>query len=189
LIALSRTDPQQFGTIFERHFDTIHRYLSRRIGASLADELAAQTFVEAFASRGRFDRRYRDAQPWLFGIATNLLRRHHRLERRQLQAYARQGVDPISTPDVDAILSRVDADTIQTHLASALAELKRPDRDALLLYAWADLSYQEIAVALNVPVGTVRSRIHRARRITRSHLDLPEDQPVRPRIQPAPTEV
>jgi RNA polymerase sigma-70 factor (ECF subfamily) len=140
----------------------------------LADDLAAQTFTEAFAQRARYDARWPDARPWLYGIATNLLRRHHRLERRQLRAFAREGVDPVVETDLDAILNRVDARSARARLAAALAALRPPDRDALLLYAWEDLSYQDIAHALGVPLGTVRSRIHRARRITRAQLGLPQ---------------
>lgn len=145
------------------------------MGASLADDLAAQTFTEAFARRNRYDSRWPEARPWLYGIATNLLRRHNRRERRQLQAYAREGIDPIVETDLEAILDRVDAHSARARLAGALAALKPPDRDALLLYAWADLSYAEIALALGVPVGTVRSRIHRARSITRARLGLPDE--------------
>jgi RNA polymerase sigma-70 factor (ECF subfamily) len=107
----------------------------------------------------------------LFGIATNLVRHHVRGERRRLIAYARTGVDPVFQPDMDAVDSRVDAGALGPRLALGLASLRAAERDVLLLYAWADLGYEEIAQALSIPVGTVRSRLHRARRRVRELLE------------------
>jgi RNA polymerase sigma-70 factor (ECF subfamily) len=164
VIAASLTHEARFGEVFERHFAAIDRYLARRIGAALADDLAAETFVVAFRSRARFDpAASSDARPWLYGIAANLLRRHWRTERRRLRAYARTGVDPILELDTDAIERRIDAAAFGPALAGALASLSVSDREILLLFAWAELGYDEIAEALGVPVGTVRSRLSRAR--------------------------
>jgi RNA polymerase sigma-70 factor (ECF subfamily) len=69
-IASSLEKPADFGVIFERHFDAIHRYVSRRLGAGLADDIAATVFSEAFAQRARFLSDVGDARPWLYGIAT-----------------------------------------------------------------------------------------------------------------------
>ncbi|MBD0348998.1 MAG: RNA polymerase sigma factor [Thermoleophilia bacterium] len=153
-ILASRRDAPAFAVLFERHFDAIHGYLRRRVGTDVADELAAETFVQAFASRGRYDRRRPDALPWLYGIAHNLLRHHYRTEERVLRAYARYGVDS-SSADANAYSDR--------DVAAALAELPVHERDVLLLFVWAELSYDEIAVALGLPVGTVRSRLSRGR--------------------------
>ena len=172
LMRRSATDPQLFVGIFERHFAAIHRYLNRRVGPVLADDLAAQTFTEAFARRACYDANWPVALPWLYGIASNLLRRHHRTERRQLRAYSRLGVDPIAD-DLSPLLDRIDAQVSGPRLAEALAKLNARDRDVLLLFAWADLSYREIAFALDIPTGTVRSRLHRARRAMRERLGLP----------------
>ena len=162
VIASSVGEPERFGEIFDRHYGEIHRYLGRRVGAGLADELAAAAFVVAFRSRGRYDVGAGDARPWLFGIAANLARRHWRTERRRLRAYARTGVDPVfdELADVDR---RLDAGAMGPELARALAALRRHEREVLLLYAWADLSYSEISAALGVRDGTVRSRLSRAR--------------------------
>jgi RNA polymerase sigma-70 factor (ECF subfamily) len=170
LIQASRDDPRQFGLIFDCHFDTIYRYLARRVGAPLADDLAAQTFTEAFAHRARYDPTRSSALPWLHGIAANLLRRHQRTEQRQLRAYARTGIDPVLESDLERVVERVDAYHAGPAIAAALAALKRGDRDVLLLYAWADLAYEDIAYALAIPVGTVRSRLNRARRQMRELL-------------------
>ncbi len=183
LMQRSATDPRQFAPIFERHFTTIHRYLYRRVGAPLADDLTSQTFTEAFARRQRYDVEWPVALPWLYGIASNLLRRHHRQEQRQLRAYARLGTDPLSPDELSPLLDRLDAAVSGPRLAGALASLNRTDRDVLLLYAWADLSYREIGFALDVPIGTVRSRLNRARRKMRERLGLSDpDAGVDPRL-------
>lgn len=154
--------------VFERHYGPIHRYVCRRLGASAADDVTAETFVVAFRRRAFYDPAQADARPWLFGIAANLIRHHHRAERRQLRAYARMPFErDIAEDDIDA---RIDDRTRGAIVARALAELREGDREILLLHAWADLSYEQIARALNVPVGTVRSRLSRARRRIRELL-------------------
>jgi RNA polymerase sigma factor (sigma-70 family) len=162
LIAGSAESPADFAAIFDRHFDAVFGYLQRRIGRDLAEELAAETFLVAFDHRRRFDPSQGGARPWLLGIATNLLRHHARREVRELRAYARSATDPVLDA-FDGIEERLDASGERRRLIEGLAELSGPERDALLLAAWADLSYAEIATALEVPVGTVRSRLSRAR--------------------------
>lgn len=164
IISISAADPDRFGEIFDRHFPAIHRYVHRRVGRGLADDLASETFWVAFNGRSRFDPTRDDAAPWLYGIAANLLRDHHRSERRRLLAYAKTGVDPILDGGFDAVDARLDADAGWPAVARALARLTPDDRETLLLYAWADLTYREIGEALSVPIGTVRSRLSRARR-------------------------
>jgi RNA polymerase sigma factor (sigma-70 family) len=158
-IAGSQRDPEAFVTVFERHFGAVHRYLRRRLGAEVADELANETFAAAFDARRRYDGSA-DARPWLYGIASNLLRRHLRTEERRLWAYTRAAGSSANAepPSGDALV------------AEAIAALSPEDRETLLLYAWADLSYEEIAQALELPVGTVRSRLNRARTRTRELL-------------------
>jgi RNA polymerase sigma factor (sigma-70 family) len=172
-ISASLTTPDAFGPVFDRHIDSIHAYLQRRVGRDLADELSAQTFLVAFDRRERYDLTRPDARPWLFGIATNLLRRHHRDELRQLRAYARSAVDPVLDPFA-GIEERVDASNMRRELVDALARTPAKELDALLLLAWADLSYTEIGEALGIPIGTVRSRLSRAR--SRIRELLPGDQ-------------
>jgi RNA polymerase sigma-70 factor (ECF subfamily) len=160
-----------FAALFDRHAAAVHRYLARRVGRVIADDLLAQTFLVAFERRTRYDRSRPDARPWLYGIATNLLRRHHRDEVRQYQAWARTGVDPVLVEcPADRIADRVDADARSAPLAAALAALRPADREVLLLFAWGELSYAEIADALGIPVGTVRSRLSRARAAVRTAL-------------------
>jgi RNA polymerase sigma factor (sigma-70 family) len=167
------SEPRAFEPIFDRHFSAVHTYLHRRAGRDLADELAAETFALAFERRASC-RGTGSALPWLYGIATNLLRRRWRTERRQLRAYGRSGVDPwVAYEDEPA--ARVDASSVGARLAHALAAMRPRERDALLLYALADLSYEEIAFALEVPVGTVRTWLHRAREVGRRELAAQTD--------------
>lgn len=169
-LAASLGDPLQFEVVFKRHFDVVHRYLARRVGDDVADDLVAQVFAEAFAGRHRFDVVRPSAAPWLFGIATNLLRRHRRREIGLWRRYAAIGVDPLG------VVSHQPEVAGNSVLAGALARLTRGDRDALLLFAWADLDYAAISVALGIPIGTVRSRIHRARRQLREALRAADDE-------------
>ena len=162
VIRSSLAEPDVFVTLFERHFDSIHGYLARRAGPDSGSDLASEVFVTAFARRSRYDLSRPDAMPWLYGIAANLLHRQRRNETRQLRAYARTGIDPASTNDP--------AERPDPALAAALGKLKPADRETLLLFAWADLNYDQIAEALRVPVGTVRSRLNRARRQLRTAL-------------------
>jgi len=171
VISASATAPAEFAAVFDRHFGAIHGYLQRRLGRDLADELASQTFLVAFDSRSRYDHSRADARPWLFGIATNVAHRHHRQEQRQLRAYERNAVDPILDP-FDGVEERADASNLRRRLVGALAGLPGEERDTLLLYAWAELSYPEIADALGIPVGTVRSRLSRARARLREPLGI-----------------
>ena len=163
VIAASVTDAARFGEIFDRHFADIDRYLARRVGSTLADDLAAETFVVAFRSRARYDLTAGDARPWLFGISANLVRRHWRTERRRLRAYARSGVDPVAPPETEAIDRRVDANSTASALAGALASLERARPRGSAAVGVGELSYEEIASALGIPIGTVRSRLSRAR--------------------------
>ena len=80
VISASLRDPALFRDVFERHHDDVRRYLQRRSGIETGEELAAQTFEEAFRIRSRFDPAFSNARPWLMGIATNLLRHHYRAE-------------------------------------------------------------------------------------------------------------
>jgi RNA polymerase sigma factor (sigma-70 family) len=153
-IIRSLSEPAAFGAVFDRHFQAVYAFAQRRVGLELAEEVAAETFARAFELRRRYDAAHALALPWLLGIASNVMRRHRRSERRRLAAYARAVVHdpPDAPPDPDSELIR------------EVARLPRRQREVVLLHAWADLSYEEIARALELPVGTVRSRLSRARR-------------------------
>jgi RNA polymerase sigma-70 factor (ECF subfamily) len=163
VIQLSRQEPEQFTVLFRRHAPHIQRYVVRRLGPDAADDIVAETFLLAFRQRSGYDPARADARPWLYGIATNLIARHRRAEVRLYRALARTGADPVYEPFTDRVDDRVSAGHASRLLATALARLPAELRDTLLLAAWSNLSYEEIALALGVPIGTVRSRLSRAR--------------------------
>lgn len=171
VIGASLADPKAFGEIFERHFAAIHGYLRRRFDDGLADELTAQTFFVAFDNRSRFDRERPDSRPWLFGIATNLARSHRRREVVELRAIA--ALAPEDGPPIEGVEARLDAEQMRGALARGLAELPAEEADVLCLLVWADLNQTEVAGALGIPLGTVKSRLSRARRRLRRALELP----------------
>ncbi|MBL7501311.1 sigma-70 family RNA polymerase sigma factor [Frankia sp. CNm7] len=170
VVARSVGAPADFAALFDRHAPAIHRYLARRAGPQVADDLVASTFLVAFERRASYDGARADARPWLYGIASNLLGRFHRDEERRLRAYARAGVDGLAEDGIERALERADAQASKRAVAAAVAELSPEDRDVLLLFAWAALSYAEIAEAVGIPLGTVRSRLNRARRRLRAAL-------------------
>lgn len=171
LIARSIGEPEHFAAVFDRYYARIHGYLARRLGQSLADDTASETFLVAFAGRDRYDRAYPDAGPWLYGIASNLVVRHHRAEQRRYRALARTGVDDVAEGHAELAVVRLDAQARRRSLAAALSTISDADRDVLLLVAWADMTCEEVSRALGIPAGTARSRLHRARKRLRAALD------------------
>jgi RNA polymerase sigma factor (sigma-70 family) len=167
VIATSLEEPARFGVVFDRHATRVFRFLVRRVGVDDAEALLGDVFRIAFEKRATYDCRRPCARPWLYGIATNLLARHRRSEARRVRATARAlaqhvaagtAVDPAEGVD-----EALDARALWLRVGDAVAELPETERDVMLLFVWEELSYDEIATALNVPVGTVRSRLNRAR--------------------------
>jgi RNA polymerase sigma-70 factor (ECF subfamily) len=158
--------PDAIEALFVDHFDSIYRFAVCRVGRDAAVDIAAETFAQALRSAERMDPA-RDARAWLFGIANNVIRHHRRAEERRIRAYATVERQSDAAGRTGHAESEV---FLRARLVEALVLLDARDREALLLFAWADLSYEEIATALQIPLGTVRSRIHRARRVLRESL-------------------
>lgn len=171
VIAMSLDDGEKFVELYERHAARLHGYMSRRFPQSLAQDLTAETFVTAFESRRRFDQSYSDAAPWLFGIAANVSRRHFRDEVKQLKIAGHSGLAAIQHDSAAESDDRIDAAISAAELTAALASMSDPQREVLTLWVWGDLKYEEIATALDVPIGTVRSRLARARTELRDALN------------------
>jgi RNA polymerase sigma-70 factor (ECF subfamily) len=170
VIRASLEDPDRFAVIYDRYAVTLYRYAHQRVGAVIADDVVAETFLAAFRGRGSYDLTRPDARPWLFGILTRELATHHRREKARYRALARSAYDATADGPADQVAARVIADAARRPLAAALAGLSPGDRDVLLLVAWGDLSYHEVADALKIPQGTVGSRLNRARRKVRKAL-------------------
>lgn len=171
IIAGSRTEPGRFAAVFDRHYDAIHRFLWTRVGRR-AEDLTSEVFKVAFQQRDRYDPSFPSAKPWLFGIAARLAKQQHREE-----AKADEIVERIGSQDTSDISpeERLDELAPSSPVAAALMQLPARDREPLLLHVWDDLTYEEVAEVLDVPLGTVRSRIHRARGDLRSRLTPGDD--------------
>ena len=171
-IERSWLEPARFAEVFDRHARHIHRYAARRVGPQVADDLVAETFLVAFERRRRYDLRRNDARPWLYGIATNLIGQHRRTEVRRLRVHdaGRTAGDGVSPCPADRVAADVTARSMRGPLVAVLTELPARERDVLLLIAWEELTYEEAAEALDIPVGTVRSRLSRVRQKLRSAL-------------------
>lgn len=155
--------------LYEAHVDAIHAYAARRIGRELAADVTAETFRIAIDQRHSFDPERGSARAWLFGIATNLIRRHWRTEERRSRAMARSVPHGDQRGDqtgdsIDRVAERVDAGSDARAALAAVAELEPADRELLVLIVWEELRHDEVAEVLGIPIGTVRSRLHRVRR-------------------------
>ncbi|HEX3615677.1 MAG TPA: RNA polymerase sigma factor [Solirubrobacteraceae bacterium] len=172
-IARSLHDPEAFAEVFDRHFAFVHRYIARRAGRDRAEDLAAQTFTVAFSHRGRYHDDLGTARPWLLGIATNLLRAAARGDQRVASVVERLSSEARSSSPGASLTGASSAFEDDDHLRSALATMQPDQREALLLHALGELSYAEVAAALDIPIGTVRSRISRACAALRAELEPP----------------
>jgi RNA polymerase sigma-70 factor (ECF subfamily) len=164
---------------FERHAWPLLRYCACRVGPEAAEDVVAETFLIAYAQRHRFDPARASMLTWLYGIATNVARRHRRVERRHLAGYARAAEALVDDGHADRAVARADATAVRARIARALARLPSRQREVILLYAVAELEYAEIAAALDIPLGTVQSALHRARTKLRATLGVarsPEGQ-------------
>ncbi|MGI5284779.1 RNA polymerase sigma factor [Nonomuraea polychroma] len=170
LVCASWKDPEVFAELFDRYSAMLYRYVSKRLGPEPAEDLVGETFLVAFSRRKSYDLAYEDARPWLFGILTKLISRHHRKEAARYRALLRAPVDSDIESPAERVAAGVTAQAVRAELAGALAALPAKDRDVLLLIAWGDLTYEEVAQALGIPIGTVRSRLNRGRRKVRAAL-------------------
>ena len=156
----SPTETSRFEELFDRHAAELLRYCFRRTAdAALAEDAVSIVFLEAWRRRSTL-RQDADPRPWLYGIATNVVRQQWRSRRRHAAALGRiaaQRREGELTPDVVERQEQVRA------VLARIARLPRREQDVLALCVWSDLSYAEAAGALGVPVGTVRSRLARAR--------------------------
>jgi RNA polymerase sigma factor (sigma-70 family) len=171
VIAGSLDDPERFAVIFDRHAGEIHRYAARRLGQQPAADVVSEVFLAAFRNRGRYQPGRSDARPWLYGIATKVISQQLRAEGRRAHLLSAVPVPPPTEFPADDIGDRITAERLRPVLLGVLAELSPADRELVLLVAWAELSYEQAAQALEIPVGTVRSRLHRTRARVRRAID------------------
>jgi RNA polymerase sigma factor (sigma-70 family) len=176
LIRRSVDDPQSFSMIVERHATSVFRYLVSRVGRSVAEDLLADVFETSFGARSRYDSRYDNALPWLLGIATNEIRHYRRSEMRHASMLRR--ITPHSSRSngtieaIDAVATDAELHEEMESVRRALAALNDRSREVLVLCAGLGLSYEEIAQTLGIRIGTVRSRLSRARQKLRELLEV-----------------
>jgi RNA polymerase sigma-70 factor (ECF subfamily) len=161
LISASLGHPELFGEIFDRHAEQLLRFFVRRVGSADAGGLVGDVFRIAFERRSDYDCGHASACPWLYGIGSNLLRTRRRTQARGLRAAPKLIAGSQGHREEEGFLN---ARLVLPKLADAIEVLPEGDRAALLLFALEELGYAEIAIALEIPIGTVRSRINRARR-------------------------
>lgn len=166
---MTMSDTDEFGVLYDRYAAQLYRYAFQRAGDA-AQDIVADTFLAAFQQRATFDPDRGDVRPWLFGILTRKLARYHRAEKARYLAFARAAQPEAEANPDERIADIVSATAMRAPLAAALARLSAGDRDVLLLVAWADCTYEEVAGVLDIPIGTVRSRLNRARRKVRQAL-------------------
>jgi RNA polymerase sigma factor (sigma-70 family) len=166
IIRRSVDAPAAFAELFERHARVVGAFAARRVGYDAAEDILSETFLVAFRRRRDFDAAWESARPWLLGIASRLIRKHRSREAAQWRAFAAAASrgEPATDGAIDAAGSRTDALADLRALAPKIAKLSAGDRETLLLYAWGDLTYEQVALAQGIPVGTVRSRLNRVRR-------------------------
>lgn len=170
-IERSLTRPAEFDVILDRYYDELYAFLAGATGPEAAEDLAQIVFLTAFDRRHRFRSERVSARPWIYGIARNVLRRWYRSNSRRQRALDRWGrsARPVTEFESEAA-GRLSIESTRQQLRSALEQLSRRDREVLLLRGLAGLTYEEISEALGIPIGTVRSRLHRSRQQLRSLL-------------------
>lgn len=166
-------DPEAFGELFDRHAGAVYSYLSLRLGDwSAAEDLTSAVFLQAWRRRTEVVFERASALPWLLGVANGLLRNEARARRRRTELLDRvrtardapPGTSGVEADHADAVADRVDGERQAAALRAAVARLPRGEREVIELCVWAGLDSAAAAVALGVRPGTVKSRLHRARR-------------------------
>jgi RNA polymerase sigma factor (sigma-70 family) len=157
-------DADAFGLLFERHAKVIYNYCFRRVGNwTAAEDTLSAVFLEAWRRRDK-ELAPDKVLPWLYGIATNVIRNRRRSERRfaaMIRRLPEQGPEPAFSATAD---ERLDDERHMREVLALLGQLPQHEQDVFALCVWSEASYEEAAVALGVPIGTVRSRLSRARK-------------------------
>lgn len=151
-------------TVFRTHLDAVYNYCYRRTGSwSAAEDLTSTVFLLVWKNRRRIVELDGTVLPWLYGVAANVCRNHLRSRRRGALALARLPAPELSHHDVD-VVDQLHTDRRAAQLRDHLSQLPMADQDVFILVCWEELSYAQAALALDIPIGTVRSRVARVRR-------------------------
>ncbi|MFE7130925.1 RNA polymerase sigma factor [Streptomyces sp. NPDC057638] len=180
-------DRAAFAEVFDQHARVVYAHAVRTTGDwALAEDVMSLTFLDAWRLRHKLTGEVRNVRAWLLGIATNVMRNTARAARRHRAAMSRLP-PPEPLPDfADEVVGRIADERELRAAARALRRLKRGEREVFALVVWSGLGYAAAAEALGVPVGTVRSRLSRAREKLRRLVaeELAPDQPTTAEGQP-----
>jgi RNA polymerase sigma-70 factor (ECF subfamily) len=158
-------EPAAFGELFDEHAQAVYRHGYRLTGdRSLAEDVLSATFLQAWRIRGRIDPEGGSLRPWLLGVATNTIRNLNRKAQRERHLLARLSPREHVPDFADELVGRIDDASTLASVRDALRTLRTSEREVIALCVWAGLDYADAAQTLGVPVGTVRSRLSRARR-------------------------
>lgn len=169
-IVASLRDPEEFAMIYKRHHDAVFRFSARRVGIAEAEDVVSSVFERALRIRRRYDLHHPDSLPWLYGIAANIVGDRHRRQRRAERVYLVSDAKFTKYDPADDAVLRVAAEQVAPLVNRVLAQLSARDRETFLLYALEEQTYAEISRSLNVPIGTVGSRISRVRATMLKHI-------------------
>ncbi len=165
IILASLLDPEEFAVIYRRHHPALFKFAARRVGIADAEDVLSSVFERAFRLRRRYDQRHSESLPWLYGIATNIVGEGLRRRRKEDRLYLAMAPGETESDLSEDIATRASAEALGPQINAVLSQLPQRDRNAFLLYALEGLTYAEISRSLNVPIGTIGSRISRARAV------------------------
>jgi len=171
-------DPDAFGLLFDEYARAVYN-LGFRLTAdwSAAEDVVSLAFLEAWRLRDRIDPGGEPLRPWLLGIAVNVSRNLARASHRHQAAMSRL-LPPPPVPDfAEELAGRLDDAARLREAGKALGALRPGEREVIALCVWSELDYATAARALGVPVGTVRSRLSRARRKLRKLVPAAGNRP------------
>jgi RNA polymerase sigma-70 factor (ECF subfamily) len=172
-------DDESFRRAVVQHGRSVHRFLASRLGPDAADDAMSETFAQAWKARAKFvDPTDNGLEAWLIHVASYVVHAHRRQEQRWLQMKADTArevasAELLADDAADRVEAILDADTFvrRARIAEAFVEMPRRERDPLLMLALDGHPYSEIARRLGLPIGTVRSRISRARQRLAQHME------------------
>ena len=157
-------DPDALAELFDRHADRIYNHCFRATGDwAEAEDAVSAVFLEVWRHRHGVQLHDGSALPWLYGVATNVCRNLTRSRRRRTRALAALPPPAFEPDHAERVTDRLGSTALMREVLTAIQSLPERDREVLALVAWAGLTYEQAAAALDVPVGTVRSRLSRAR--------------------------
>lgn len=162
-------DGDAFGQLYQRHGRAVYNHCFRRTASwSLAEDMTSVVFLEAWRRRDAVQLSERSLLPWLLGIANNVVLKQRRTLVRHHRAMARLPASVVEPDPADDVASRLDDEHRMRQVRIAMRTLTRVEQETVALCVWAGLSYADAAIAMGVPIGTVRSRLARARERLRS---------------------